>query len=266
MRDHRSPARTTRARVRSATRLALVVSVAVAASGCATYADRLNQANRSASAGNYAGAVADVNAVLGVASTDELPNQWTGDRPLAALERGSLQQALGSYPGSTRDLSGAEPALELLDMKTDPVGELGSYLYSDSVKTYRTPPSERLSLNPINLLNYLAVGDLDGAAVEARRFQVMRDYLASRDITGRGTGDARNLSRRLRLRAARRGRPRLALLRGSAGGRPPRIARRPDRPTGALQSVPRTAPGRSAGAAEEREERRTLRRRSCSSC
>ncbi len=162
------------------------MSVAIAASGCATYVDRLNQASRSASAGNYAGAVAEVNAVLGVATTDELPNQWTGDRPLAALERGSLQQALDSYPGSTRDLSGAEPALELLDMKTDPVGELGSYLYSDSVKTYRTPPSERLSLNPINLLNYLAVGDLDGAAVEARRFQVMREYLASRDIKAEG--------------------------------------------------------------------------------
>ena len=41
-------------------------------------------------------------------------------------------------------------------------------------------------LNPINLLNYLAVGDLDGAAVEARRFQVMRDYLASRDIKAEG--------------------------------------------------------------------------------
>jgi len=172
--------------VRSAARLAFVVSVAVAASGCATYVDRLNQASGAASVGNYAGAVADVNVVMGVAATDQLPNQWSGDRPLAALERGSLQQALGSYPGSTRDLSGAEPALELLDMKTDPVGALGSYLYSDSVKTYRTPPTERLSLNPVNLLNFLAVGDLDGAAVEARRFQVMREYLASLDIKVEG--------------------------------------------------------------------------------
>jgi hypothetical protein len=172
--------------VRSAARLAFVVSVAIAAPGCATYVDRLNQASRSASAGNYAGAVEDVNAVLGVASTDELPNQLSGDRPLAALERGSLQQALGSYRGSTRDLSGAEPTLELLDMRTDPIGDLGSYLYSDSVKTYRTPPSERLSLNAVNLLNYLAAGDLDGAAVEARRFQVMRDYLATLDIKAEG--------------------------------------------------------------------------------
>jgi hypothetical protein len=74
----------------------------------------------------------------------------------------------------------------LLDLKTDPIGTLGSYLYSDSVKTYLTPPTERLSLNAINLLSYLAVADLDGAAVEARRFQVMREYLASKDIKADG--------------------------------------------------------------------------------
>jgi hypothetical protein len=164
----------------------LVLAVALAAGGCATYTDRLRQASQAASAGNYNSAVADMNRALGVASSDDLPDQWSGDRPLAALERGSLQQALGTYPGSKRDLSGAEPELELLDMKTDPVGELGSYLYSDSVKTYRTPPTERLALNPINLQNYLAAGDLDGAAVEARRFQVMRDYLDSRNIKAEG--------------------------------------------------------------------------------
>jgi len=172
--------------VRAAAGLALAVALAAAGGGCATYSDRLQQASGLASTGNYDGAVVDMNKVLGVPSANDLPNQWTGDQPLAALERGSLQQALTTYAGSTRDLSGAEPALELLDMKTDPVGALGSYLYSDSVKTYRTPPTERLALNPINLLNYLAVGDLDGAAVEARRFQVMRDYLDSLNIKAEG--------------------------------------------------------------------------------
>ena len=167
-------------------RLVLVAGVALLAAGCSTYTDRLAQASRAASAGDYSAAVNDVNAVMGVSSSDELPSQWSGDRPLAVLERGSLRQALADYPGSTRDLSGAEPQLELLDMKTDPVAVLGSYLYSDSVKTYRTPPTERLSLNPVNLLNYLAAGDLDGAAVEARRFQVMRDYLTSLDIKADG--------------------------------------------------------------------------------
>ncbi len=165
---------------------ALVAFVATTAAGCATYIDRVGQANRAASVGNYADAVSDMNRVLGVESADELPNKWSGDRPLAALERGSLQQALGGYPGATRDLSAAEQELELLDLSADAIGALASYLYSDSAKTYKTPPTERLALNAVNLLNYLAVGDLDGAAVEARRFQVMRDYLDSENITADG--------------------------------------------------------------------------------
>ena len=173
--DHR------RVRHRGVRVVAVVVAIAFAA-GCATYIEHISEASRLAAAGNYEGGLSDLNTVLGVTSTDALPADWSGDRPLAALERGTLQQALTRYPGSQRDLSGAEQVLELLDMKTDPVGTLGSYIYSDSVKTYRTPPSERLALNAINLLNYLAAGDLNGAAVEARRFQVMRDYLDSQNI------------------------------------------------------------------------------------
>jgi hypothetical protein len=160
----------------------VVVCAVSVVSGCATYTDHLAQASLAASSGNYTNAVEQVNGVLDVSSADSLPDRWRGDRPLAALERGVLQQALGRYAGSARDFSAAEQELELLDLKTDPVGALGSYLYSDSVKTYKTPPSERLALNAVNLLNYLARGDLDGAAVEARRFQVMRDYLASEQI------------------------------------------------------------------------------------
>jgi hypothetical protein len=166
----------------AATRAVLVALFASGLAGCATYVDRLDQVNLAASTGNYDDAVASINGVLGVGSADELPDAWNGDRPLAALERGSLQQAVGRYAGSKRDFSAAEQELEVLDLTSDPAGTLGSYLYSDSVKKYKTPPSERLALNAINLLNYLAIGDLDGAAVEARRFQVMREYLQSEDI------------------------------------------------------------------------------------
>lgn len=162
--------------------LGLLVVCTGLLSGCATYIDRLEKATRFTSAGDYAGAVGEMNGVLGVGSGEEMPSRWGGDRPLAALDRGTLHQALEHYRGSARDLSAAEQELELLDISSDPVGTLGSYLYSDSVKTYRTPPTERLALNAFNLLNYLATGDLEGAAVEARRFQVMRDYLDAHSI------------------------------------------------------------------------------------
>jgi len=165
---------------------ALVLVVVAAASGCATYTDSLARASLAAAGGDYPSAVGAVNQVIGVGSADQLPDRWGGSRALAVLERGVLQQALAAYDVSARDLSAAEQELELLDLKLDPVGTLGSYLYSDSVKTYKTPPTERLAVNAVNLLNYLARGDLDGAAVEARRFQVMRDYLDSQGIEAAG--------------------------------------------------------------------------------
>jgi hypothetical protein len=166
-------------------RAALLSCFALAAgalTGCATYTDIIVEASRATSSGSYENAVAELNRVLEVSSAEELPEPLRGNQSLAMLERGVLQQALGQFEHSKRDFSAAEQELELLDLKTDPIGVLGSYLYSDSVKTYKTPPTERLTLNALNLLNYLALGDLDGAAVEARRFQVMRDYLASEEI------------------------------------------------------------------------------------
>ncbi len=162
---------------------AAVALAACALASCATYTDRIAEASLAASRGDYPAAVKQIDGALGVSSADQLPDSWGGDRPLAALERGVLQQALGSFAGSARDFSAAEQELELLDLGSSAVADLGSYLYSDSAKTYRSPPSERLALNAINLLNYVAQGDLSGAAVEARRFQVMRDFLDSADIS-----------------------------------------------------------------------------------
>jgi hypothetical protein len=124
--------------------------------------------------------------VLGVGDSDELPGKWGSERPLAILERGSLLQALEDYEGSVRDLSAGETELELLDFKHDTAGQIGKYIYSDSFQDYETPPTERLSLNAVNMLNYLALGDWNGASVEARRFTVMREYLESVDLGRHG--------------------------------------------------------------------------------
>jgi len=159
-----------------------VLLAAAAISACATYTDRMRGARDAASLGDYAGAIASMNHALGVGSADELPDRFGGNRPLVVLERGTLLQAQSRYDRSQRDLTAAEQEIELLDLTADGIGALGKYLYSDSVRKYRAPPSERLALNAINLLNYLAVGDLSGAAVEARRFTVMREYLATEGI------------------------------------------------------------------------------------
>jgi len=152
-----------------------------AAVGCATYSDRMRAARLSVEQGDFDGGIKEVNRLLGVRSRDELPERWKKDAALAALERGVLLQAVSQYEDSARDLSAAETELEFLDIKLDTVGDIGKYVYSDSARVYKALPTEKLSLNAVNMLNYLALRNLSGAAVEARRFTVMREYLESVD-------------------------------------------------------------------------------------
>jgi len=164
----------------------LAWSVVFAAAGCATHTERLVPVMDRTSAGDYSAAVDALNAILGVKSAEELPRKWGADGALGVLDRGVLLQALTRYPDSARDFSAAEQELELIDLTKDPLGTLASYVYSDTAKPYKAMPSERLTLNAVNLLNYLAQGDTEGAAVEARRFQTMRDFLDTESIDDRG--------------------------------------------------------------------------------
>ncbi|HEB88905.1 MAG TPA: hypothetical protein ENI85_04980 [Deltaproteobacteria bacterium] len=157
------------------------------ASGCATYSERMLEVHAHVDRGDYESAIEDLNDLLGVDSADELPDSWKGDRPLAALERGVLLEAVEDFEASSRDLGAADEELEFLDLKTDAIGQIGRYIYSDSATTYRASPTERLALNGLNMANYLALGDLSGAAVESRRYTNMRDYLASIDLERTGT-------------------------------------------------------------------------------
>ncbi len=151
--------------------------------GCATYTDKTAKVYQAADAGDYSTGIGRLNKMLGVENADQLPEQWTSSRSLAVLERAVLLQAMGQYKSSARDLSAAEGQLEVLDLSADPAGTIGKYVYSDSAQAYRTPPTERLALSGLNMLNYLACGDLEGAGVEARRFTASRNYLDSLDKT-----------------------------------------------------------------------------------
>jgi hypothetical protein len=158
--------------------LAVTTVVCVlSAAGCATYSEQLAEASRLADRGDYAAAMRAVNALMGVRSAEELPDRWDSHTALALLERAVLLQALGRYRTSARDLRAADQALEVLDLTADPVGSLGRWVYSDASGVYRVTAVEQLAMNPLNMLNYLASDDLQGAAVEARRFTVMRNYL-----------------------------------------------------------------------------------------
>jgi tetratricopeptide (TPR) repeat protein len=150
-------------------------------SGCASYSDHTEAARNFAQLGDYDSAVVELDRLLGVEEGHAYPERFRDDSALVLLERGMLHQARGDYDGSRGDLQVADKELELLDFSNSTAANVARYFYSDSTGPYRISPVERLSLNAINILNYLAVGDLRGARVEAKRFTVMRSFLEDTD-------------------------------------------------------------------------------------
>lgn len=158
--------------------LCLLLCLALqSALGCATYSDHTEAARNFAHLGDYDSAIVELDKLLGVEDGHALPERFRDDSALVLLERGMLHQARGDYDGSRKDLEIADKQLELLDLSNTAIQGVARYFYSDSAGPYRISPIERLSLNAMNILNYLAVGDLRGARVEAKRFTVMRNYL-----------------------------------------------------------------------------------------
>jgi len=160
--------------------LAVVGLLTIALGGCATYSDKMAKASATVRAGDFEGGVKDVNSVLKV-DDDRMPKDWNSEETLAVLERGTLLQALTRWKASSRDFGEADKQLDFLDLSGDAVGTIGKYVYSDSAGKYVASPTEKLSLNAFNMLNYLAMDDLAGARVEARRFTAMQSYLKDFD-------------------------------------------------------------------------------------
>ncbi|MGM0577608.1 MAG: hypothetical protein ACQEXJ_17920 [Myxococcota bacterium] len=151
---------------------------AVGTGACATsYSEHLAEARAEVDAGDYEAAVASVNDVLDVSSTEELPDDWGSNTSLALLERASLLQAVGRWDLSARDYTTADDRLERLDLRPNAAGRAATWLFSEEAQIYRATPTERIALNSLNIINFLAMRDLVGARVEAKRMTVMREYL-----------------------------------------------------------------------------------------
>jgi tetratricopeptide (TPR) repeat protein len=158
-------------------RLLVALLCLAALGGCSTYTDKNLAARKDLRRGDFAGAEAKLNELLGVESSRELPRTWGSETALTLLERATVLQAMGEYGTSARDFTAAEKELEWLDIANDTAGDIGKYLFSDDATKYKAPPTEKLLVNAFNMINYLALDDLAGARVEARRFQVMHKYL-----------------------------------------------------------------------------------------
>ncbi|MEZ4473058.1 MAG: hypothetical protein R3F60_20205 [bacterium] len=174
-------------RARSLTLLLLTACLGLL-SGCGGYASSSEAFRKSLGRGAPDQALGGVNEALGVDRPEQLPSEKEADTPLLLLERGTILQAMGRYADSARDFQTADGMLDVLDLSGDAIGSLGKYLFSDDATLYKAPPHEKLLLNTLNMINYLALGDASGAKVEARRLVISSKYLA--DI---GEGDARRM-------------------------------------------------------------------------
>jgi len=95
-------------------------------------------------------------------------------------------QQLQIYKLSSRDLEVSDKEIEMLDFSRNSVHDIGKYIFSDDVGPYKAPPYEKLMINTMNMVNYLARGDLNGARIEARRLTVMQKFIEQDEGKGRG--------------------------------------------------------------------------------
>lgn len=153
--------------------------------GCAGHSARTKEARSALDARDPKRALELYNEELEVGSGSELPAETGDDNALLLLDRSTIQQQLVCYKDSSRDLETADKQVEMLDFSRSTADEIGRYLFSDDVGEYKARPFEKLLINTLNMVNYLAEGNLQGAKIEARRFAIMQKYLSqSEDDAG----------------------------------------------------------------------------------
>jgi hypothetical protein len=161
--------------------LALCVGLFGLTTGCATYSESVHHARQSVAAGRPESAVRDLNRVLDVKQAHQLPAKLSGQHTLVLLERATVLQGLGRYELAARDMMLADQRLDWLDIAAANKAKIGKYMFSGTTVRYRAPPYERLLLNALNTINFLALGDVEDAKVEARRFRIIEQFFADDD-------------------------------------------------------------------------------------
>jgi tetratricopeptide (TPR) repeat protein len=152
-----------------------------ALSGCASHSDKTKEIRSALDVGNPRQALTLLNEQLETDSEKDLPQKIDDDKSLFLLDRAMVLQQLQIYKWSSRDLEVSDKQVELLDFSRNAVHDIGKYIFSDDVGPYKAPAYEKLMINTMNMVNYLAQGDLQGARVEARRLSVMQKYFKDHD-------------------------------------------------------------------------------------
>ena len=166
--------------------LVRLLALALLLGGCASHSDKTAPIRSALDAGRPAEALRLIDEKLEVDNPKQLPEKTSGDNALILLDRAMVQQSLGDHALSSRDLEVSDKQIEVLDLSRNAADDIGKYLFSDDTGPYKSPAYEKLMINSMNMLNYLARGDLQGARVEARRLAVMQTYIERSEGKGKG--------------------------------------------------------------------------------
>lgn len=154
----------------------------VFSTGCASYTDRIREAQHAVASGDPEGAIKIVNKQMGVDTAQDHPENLKDLQILLLMERALFLQAIHDFEGSARDLMAADQRLEWLNIRGARGAQLIRFLYTDEAGQYLAPPHERLLLNIFNMINFLAMDELESARVEARRFDLLQTYYLDQDF------------------------------------------------------------------------------------
>jgi len=96
-----------------------------------------------------------------------------GNEVLIRMERGVLLQALGEYENSAREFEQAKKKIRFFEDKavisaTRTTAQAGSLIINEQVQPYEGEDFEKILIHGLDAVNYLMLGDLEGARVEIR--------------------------------------------------------------------------------------------------
>jgi hypothetical protein len=95
------------------------------------------------------------------------------------LNKGTLLRLQGKYAESNKHFDAAKNLFERLNA-ISVTEQAASVSVNDTMKAYEGLPSEQMMVYAFEALNYLQSGDVDGAAVEARQFDVKQGLIAKK--------------------------------------------------------------------------------------
>ena len=101
---------------------------------------------------------------------------------LLLLERASIYQAVGNHEEALNDLLAADQMLEILDLTPQGARNAAAFLFSDDARVYHAPIYEKLLVNISAIGSFLALGNYQAAATEARRIFVLAEYFEGTEL------------------------------------------------------------------------------------